>query len=68
MPRKYYPETNPLDESVWITLDNEAIILKVSVAIVVQGPEVVTQWLRDHGYAVQSAEDWHLSPSIPPEP
>lgn len=69
MPRKYYPDTDPAEEPIWIVLDKLNIIVKISAALAIQGRQVVTQYLQEQGYAVQAAEDeWHISLSMPEEP
>ncbi len=70
MPRPYYPNTDPREEpGVWVVVHSTPrLIVEVPVEVALTGPDGITAYLREHGLAVQSPQDWHESPRVPDEP
>ena len=57
-----------MNDTSWVVITGEGIAVKLSVALILEGPASVTQWLQEQGYAVESQEDWHVSINMPTQP
>ena len=58
----------PTASDLYVVVHQDNLIVQIPVELDAQGPEAITGWLHQQGYAVNSKEDWHISYRVPGQP